>query len=94
MGLSRDIGAMELAGLTAGVAADGIQQLRVTVLPDGRMSAESAAIYLGISKGRLATWRMEGIGPRWLRVGGRIFYRREDLDTFIAEGRENQPIDS
>jgi hypothetical protein len=31
---------------------------------------------------------MEGIGPRWLRVGGRIFYRREDLDTFIAEGRE------
>jgi len=36
---------------------------------------------------RMATWRMEGNGPAWVRVGGKIFYRREELDRFIKEGK-------
>jgi hypothetical protein len=27
---------------------------------------------------------LTGKGPRWVKVGGRVFYYREDLDAFIA----------
>jgi hypothetical protein len=64
-----------------------VEQVRVRQLPDGRLSAKDAAAYLGHSMGRLATWRMEGTGPAFMRVGGKIFYRREALDRFIAEGK-------
>jgi len=64
-----------------------VEQLRVRILPDGRMAARDAATYLGHSMGRLATWRMEGNGPAFCRVGGKIFYRREELDRFIRVGK-------
>jgi hypothetical protein len=81
MGLSSDVGATELAGLTAG---GGVVHVRVRVLPDGRISAEDAARYLGHAPKTLAMWRVRGIGPRFRKVGGRIFYFRRDLDAFIA----------
>jgi hypothetical protein len=28
--------------------------------------------------------RAEGRGPRYVRIGSRIYYRRRDVDTFIA----------
>ena len=55
----------------------------VRVLPDGRMSRENAAKYLGLSAKTLAMWKLSGKGPPWVKVGGRIFYFRTDLDTFI-----------
>jgi hypothetical protein len=64
-----------------------IEQLRVRVLPDGRLTSRDAALYLGHSLGRLATWRLERTGPAWCRVGGKIFYKKEELDRFIAEGK-------
>ena len=73
--------------VNTGVEAAAVEQLRIRVLPDGRMAAKDAAAYLGHSMGRLATWRMEGNGPAFVRVGGKIFYRREELDRFIEEGR-------
>jgi hypothetical protein len=82
MGLSAEIGATELAGV-----ATPVVQVQVRVLPDGRMSARDSAAYLGHSMARMATWRMEGNGPAWVRVGGKIFYRREELDRFIKEGK-------
>jgi hypothetical protein len=33
----------------------------------------------------LADWSMRGIGPRGVRVGGRIFYFRQELDQWIAD---------
>jgi hypothetical protein len=84
MGLSSDVGATELAGLTA---AGGVEHVRVRVLPDGRISAEHAARYLSHAPKTLAMWRLRGIGPRWCKVGGRIFYFRRDLDAFVAGER-------
>ena len=81
MGLSRAIGANELAGVSTG---SGIEQVRVRVLPDGRMLADDAARYLGHAPKTLAMWRMRGIGPSWRKVGGRIFYFQRDLDHFIS----------
>jgi hypothetical protein len=34
----------------------------------------------------LANLATQGKGPRVVKVGGRIFYFREDLDAFIREG--------
>lgn len=60
-----------------------IDPVRVRVLPDGRMSAKDAAAYVGRAEKTLAMMRMEGRGPRYIKVGGRIFYRKDDLDAFI-----------
>lgn len=46
-----------------------------------------AAQFLGISRGKLAQWRREGIGPAWSRLGARVIaYRLEDLRDFVAAG--------
>ena len=67
----------------AAVNAVGMNEVRVRVLPDGRMSREDAARYLGLRPKTLAMWALEGKGPRPLKVGGRIFYFKADLDAFI-----------
>ncbi len=60
-----------------------IEQVRVRVLPDGRMSRKDAARYLGRAEKTLAMWEMERKGPRSVLVGGRRFYFKDDLDAFI-----------
>jgi hypothetical protein len=66
--------------------SESIEQLGVTVLPDGRMDRANAAKYIGRSVQTLAVWSMRKIGPPPLRVGGRVFYRKTDIDAFIAHG--------
>jgi len=60
-----------------------IEQIRVRVLPDGRLKSDDAARYLGNETKTLAMWRLQGKGPRYVKVGGRVFYYRDDLDAFI-----------
>ena len=56
---------------------------RVRILPDGRLTREDAAIYLGMKPKTLAMWQLQGKGPRSVMVGGRRFYFKADLDAFI-----------
>ena len=65
---------------------NAIEQVRVRVLPDGRMTRENAALYLGNEPKTLAQWQLQGKGPRSVLVGGRRFYYRDDLDDFIRGG--------
>jgi hypothetical protein len=44
----------------------------------------NAAEKLHIPVGTLAWWRHLGRGPRYVKIGRRIFYRDADLDEFIA----------
>jgi len=60
-----------------------LDRVRVRVLPDGRLSREDAAKYLGVKAKTLATWSCLGKGPRVKKVGGRRFYLKTDLDAFI-----------
>lgn len=62
---------------------DAIDGVRVRVLPDGRMDRENAARYLGRKPKTLAMWALRGKGPRLVKVAGRIFYFREDLEAFV-----------
>jgi len=48
-----------------------------------RLKGPAAAAYLGLSVSTLEKMRMEGRGPRYLKLGGRCFYRRTDLDAYM-----------
>ncbi|MBM3520613.1 MAG: helix-turn-helix domain-containing protein [Alphaproteobacteria bacterium] len=60
-----------------------LDRVRVRVLPDGRLTREDAATYLGVKPKTLAMWACMGKGPRVMKVGGRRFYAKADLDAFI-----------
>ena len=53
-------------------------QARVAIV-----SPEKAAALLGIEVGTLANWRYRGVGPRFLRLGGRVRYRLADLADYL-----------
>jgi hypothetical protein len=82
------MGVAGMAKLSANEDEPGyaVTQVRVRVVPDGRMSREHAALYLGVKPKTLAMWALHGRGPRSLKVGGRVFYLRGDLDAFIRDG--------
>ena len=67
-------------------AAPSVECVTVRMLPDGRLTREDAARYLGLQAKTLAQWSSMGKGPKPVRVGGRVFYYKEELDRFIAEG--------
>jgi predicted DNA-binding transcriptional regulator AlpA len=56
------------------------------------LRTKQAAAYLGLSKGVIDRWRLQGIGPRWSRLGKKIVvYSIEDLDAFLDEGKSPPP---
>ena len=63
---------------------DTIDQVRVRVSPDGRVSRRDAAAFLGREPKTLAMWAYEKRGPKPISVGGRIFYKIEDLREFAG----------
>jgi hypothetical protein len=62
-----------------------IQHKEVVMYPDGRLDAKNASSYIGLSEKTLAMMRCNGTGPRFVKRG-RIFYFREDLDSWLNAG--------
>ena len=61
-----------------------VEQVRVRILPDGRMTRRDAAKYLGIAVKTVAMWDLENpakLGS--VKVGGRRFYYKPRLDQVI-----------
>ena len=45
-----------------------------------------AAAYVGVVSAKtMENWRSLGIGPRYLKLGGRVAYRIVDLDAWLEE---------
>lgn len=45
-----------------------------------------------LSPRTLEGWRWSGCGPQYLKIGGRVVYRLEDIEAFEAEKRhESKP---
>jgi hypothetical protein len=63
--------------------SSAFEEVRIRVLPDGRMDRENAALYLGKKPKTLAMWAMQGVGPPFVKIGHRCFYFRLALDEFI-----------
>lgn len=53
------------------------------IYPDGRMARKDAAAYLGYKPGTLAMLATEGKGPKRVKLGGRVFYFKHDLDAWV-----------
>ena len=49
----------------------------------GWYSRPEAADYYDVSEKTMDGWRVRGVGPRYVKLGGRVFYRQEDLDAHI-----------
>lgn len=48
------------------------------------LTTVEAAVYLGgLYHGTLAMWRVQGRGPRYVRLGRAIRYRVRDLDDYL-----------
>lgn len=57
-----------------------------TVMASGLMTRKEAAIYLGVAEQTLAIWKcVNRYNLPVVKIGGRVKYRKEDLDAFIAK---------
>lgn len=52
--------------------------------------APAVADVLDVSLATLARWRARGIGPKYLRFGGTVRYREEDLREFLARAERRR----
>jgi len=49
----------------------------------GYRSEVDAADYMGLAPSTMRAWRVRGRGPRYYKIGGRVFYKQDDLDAWI-----------
>lgn len=52
-------------------------------ISNNMMSAKDVAKKLGIPVATVNGWRHLKTGPRYYRIGGRIFYREDDVDAWV-----------
>jgi len=57
-------------------------------------STEGLARYLGVPAATVKAWRHKGTGPRGLRVGRYVRYRRADVEHWLESqaDRERQSV--
>ena len=73
--------------------ADNIQTLRTTQPQRRGFSEAEAATYIGMSRSFLRQARMDGErfnrtpGPPFSKIGRKVLYLRDDLDTWLEEHR-------
>jgi hypothetical protein len=57
------------------------------------LNTRETARYLGVSEVFVKKRRRLGKGPRFYRIGGRVIYKRTDLDAFLeAHAVEPRPV--
>jgi excisionase family DNA binding protein len=47
------------------------------------LSTKEAARLLGVHYNTMSKWRIRGIGPRFVKIGTAIRYRRSDIETWL-----------
>lgn len=52
---------------------------------DRLLDVDAVADLLGISRQTVYMWRTRGAGPRGIKVGGRVRYRRSEVDKWIDQ---------
>ena len=63
------------------------QEIRSADVPVAKpmLSVAETVDFLGVAPSTLAKWRLDGSGPKFVKLGRRTFYRRVDLDAFVAQ---------
>lgn len=63
------------------------------IAPSGLLTTAQAATYLGISPATLTIWRSTNRRIlTYVKVGGNVRYRREDLEKFISANLRNPDL--
>jgi len=52
---------------------------------DHLIPARDLPLYTAVARQTHARWRHEGVGPSYVRLGGRVFYRAGDIRAWIRE---------
>jgi hypothetical protein len=60
---------------------------QVTEFPKKYLTPDEASQLIGAAKQTMARWRVEGIGPQFIRVGRKIMYAVEDLILWMNSRR-------
>ena len=66
-------------------------------LPDHEdvlIAAAQVPEFIGLKSQTLARWRHESFGPKWVRLGRRVFYRSSDLREWIDDQVRHNTIDA
>lgn len=53
--------------------------------PTNWLNQDELAARWGLSPRTLEAWRSEGRGPAFLKIGGRVHYRLEDIEVWESE---------
>ena len=62
-------------------------------LPQRYLRTPEAARFVGLSIRTLEKHRIYGTGPRYLKLGGRVVYKLEDLQTWVESGAKASTSD-
>jgi hypothetical protein len=68
----------------AGQARDAVRSISPPGSAAVRFDQKAVARRWSISPRTLERWRWLGQGPRYLKIGGRVVYRLEDIEAFEA----------
>jgi hypothetical protein len=78
---------LELVNMTN----DAIEVVKIRVTPDGRVSRNDAAAFLGKTPKTMAEYHRLGIGPQSIMVGGRRFYHLAELQDYASGAKSVRP---
>lgn len=53
-------------------------------------STLQAAEILGLKPSTLEVYRVRGVGPRWIRIGRKVLYPEDELQTFLSGLKRRQ----
>lgn len=59
----------------------------------GLLTEHDASQRLGLSVRTLQKWRLQGNGPRFLKLGHSVRYDPADLDEYVAQARRRSTSD-
>lgn len=60
---------------------------------DPLLTADQVAQWLGKPKATLYAWRTRGRGPRGIKVGGDLRYRRSDVEAYLDQNTDPRDLD-
>jgi predicted DNA-binding transcriptional regulator AlpA len=60
---------------------------------DPLLTADQVAQWLGKPKATLYAWRTRGRGPRGIKVGGDLRYRRSDVEMYLDQNTDPRDLD-
>lgn len=75
-------------------AGDTLAMTTPTSLPPRYLRTSEAARFVGLSGRTLEKHRCYGTGPTYSKIGGRVVYRIEDLQTWVQRGATQSTSDT